>query len=360
MDRPAAQAIEVCDRMRASVGMSGVTDCATVPVLLLYDLDRTWGQVDIDQVEQESAHVESALRELGHPVKSQPVCDTDLAATLAAYDPAEWIVFNWCEGLPGVAHSDALVASILSNMGFTFTGSEDATLELSWDKPRVGRRLWECGVSVPYSQVYESCQLNGWDRFPAIVKPAWEHYSLGVSREAVVLTHDELFARIDYVLNAFREPALVEEFIDGRELHVSLLGNGTVHMLPPAEMDFSAFSDVRDRLCDYDSKYLPGSRHYEQIQLRVPAELSAEQYAHLDKTARLAYDALECRDYARLDIRMRDGQLYVLDVNPNTDLSAATSTVMAAELVGLSHGALVSCLIGLAARRHPRFSQLLL
>jgi D-alanine-D-alanine ligase len=360
MDRPTALRIEVCDQGRAGVRMSAVSDCAMLPVLLLYDLDRSWDQADIDQVEQETAEVASALRELGHTVKSQAVCDTDLAATLAAYDPAEWVVFNWCEGLPGVAHSDLLVARTLTELGFTFTGSTEATLALSWDKATVMRRLRDRGVSTPYSQVYEGCQPDGWDRFPAIVRPAREHYSLGISPEAVVLTHGELFGRINHVVDAFQEPALVEEFIDGRELHVSLLGNGTVHMLPPAEMDFSAFSDVRDRLCSYDSKYLPGSRHYEQIQLRLPAELSTEQYARLDRTARLAYDVLGCRDYARLDIRMRDGQLYVLDVNPNTDLSAATSTVLAAQLAGLSHGALFSHLIGLAGRRHPEFSQLLL
>lgn len=226
-------------------------------------------------------------------------------------------------------------------------------LTLSWDKRRVKRLLERSGLPTPRWRVYDRAEPDGWSCFPAIVKPALEHCSVGVTSEAVVLTPDELRARIAYVLEAFGQPALVEDFVDGRELHVSLWGNGTVEMLPPAEMDFSAFADVRDRLCTYDSKFSPGSLHYDRIELRLPAPLDEGEYARLERTALATYRVLGCRDYARLDIRLRDGVPYVLDVNPNPDISADTSTALAARVAGYSYGALLSRLVGFAATRRP-------
>jgi len=263
------------------------------------------------------------------------------------------VVFNWCDCLPGVARSDVLVARTLSALGLTYTGTPAPTLALSWDKALVKRRLENWGVPTPQARIYQCLEPDGWEHFPAIVKPALEHSSIGVTPESVVLTSLELQERVTWVIDTFREPALVEEFIDGRELHVSLLGNGSVQMLAPAEMDFSAFPDVRDRLCTYDSKFSPGSRHYEQIQLRLPAVLDEEILGRLERTACRAYCALRCRDYARLDVRLRDGTPYVLDVNPNADISSSTSTALAAQLAGFSHAELVSHLVNLAAHRHP-------
>jgi D-alanine-D-alanine ligase len=119
-------------------------------------------------------------------------------------------------------------------------------------------------------------------------------------------------------------------------------------------MDFSAFLDVRERLCTYDAKFTPGSTHYKDIQLRIAAEIDPEKYMAMEATACAAYQILGCRDYARIDIRLRDGIFYVLDVNPNADISVETSIVCAAEAAGYSYGAMLSHLIHLASQRHPR------
>ncbi len=326
-----------------------------IPILLLYDLDLSWQPTDIEEVQREVLPLATSLSALGHPVTVVAVSSTDLASVLSVYDPAEYIVFNWCECLPGVPRSDVLVARKLSMLGFTYTGSTAPTLAMSWDKILVKSRLQSHGVPTPSARVYANLEPDGWNRFPAIVKPAMEHCSVGLTPEAVVLTPEQLHERVAYVIRTFDEPALVEEFIDGRELHISLVGNGRVQMLPPAEMDFSAFADVRERLCSFDSKFSPGSRHYEQIQLRLPAVLDKEVLDLIERTAIRAYRALNCRDYARLDMRLRDGIPFVLDVNPNADVSSSTSTAMAAELVGLSHAELISRLVSLAAHRHPTF-----
>jgi D-alanine-D-alanine ligase len=326
-----------------------------LPVLLLHNIDQAWDPADIDITLQEVANLESAIEEQGHPVTNVPVFDHDLGSCLSAYDPDQHIVFNWCEEIPGVANSEALAAETLENLDFTYTGATPEVLRFCWDKEMVKRLLEKAGVPTPRWRVYDSLDIGDWSCFPAIVKPSREHCSHGVTTDAVVQSPQELKDRVGYVLDAFRQPALVEDFIDGREFHVSLWGNGSVRMLPPAEMDFALFDDVRDRLCTYDSKFMPGSSHYVNIGLQLPAPLDEAEYERLKKTSILAYKTSGCRDYARLDIRLRDGIFYVLDVNPNSDVSAEASMACAAEYAGYSHGEMISRIINLAAKRHPIF-----
>jgi D-alanine-D-alanine ligase len=335
--------------------MSEGHDRNNVPVLLLYNLDETWLPHEIQESLDEAAKLSAGLRDIGHPVTVASIHDTDLKTPLSAYSPDEHVVFNWCEGVPGIPWSDALVAETLETLGYAYTGASPEVLRLSQDKHQVKHLLDEHKVPTPRWHLYASPDCDDWTGFPAIVKPSQVHCSFGVTTEAVVLDRDALRRRIEYVLEEFHQPALVEDFVDGREFHASLWGNGVIQMLPPAEMDFAAFDDVRDRLCTFESKFDPDSRHYKHIGLRVPASLSESEYARLEQTAVTAYRAVGCRDYARLDIRQRDGVFYVLDVNPNADLSSVSSTAYAAEVAGYSFGAMGSRLVNLAARRHPVF-----
>jgi D-alanine-D-alanine ligase len=324
-----------------------------LPVLLIHNLDDTWDPVDLEKALDEVEALEKALRGQGHPVTNIPVYDSDLAGRLKSFDPDEYIVFNGCEELPGVSFSEATVAQILDRMGFTYTGSTPEVLATGWDKARVKKRLGSSRVPIPTWKIFSSSHPDGWRRFPAIVKPAREHSSCGVSREAVVLSHEKMLSRIAYVQQEFQQPAIVEDFIDGREFHVSVWGNQTVEVLPPAEMDFSAFRDLQDRLCTFDSKNRPDSLAYERISLRVPAALTEGEHRELERVARRAYRVIGCRDYARFDIRLRDGVFYILDVNPNPDISFDTSVAFAAELAGYSYGAMLTQMVNFAARRHP-------
>ncbi len=328
-------------------------DRTDLPVLMLYNLDRTWAAHEIEEAIAESDQLQAALQKVGHPVTPVVIYDTDLVTPLRPFSPDEYIILNWCEGLPGVPHSYAQVAQTLEDQSFVYTGSPPEVLALSEDKRVVKALLDARSVPTPQWRIYESAQPDGWNRYPAIVKPAQEHCSLGITSKAVVMTPGELHDRIAYVLDTFQEPALVEDFVDGREFHVWLWGNGTIEMLPPVEMDFSAFGDLRDRLCTYDSKFNCGSVHYIQIESRVPAPLDRDEYEQLEKTAKAAYQALGCRDYARLDIRLRQGVFYVLDVNPNADIGPESSLVSVGEVMGYSYGAVGSHLINLATHRKP-------
>jgi D-alanine-D-alanine ligase len=327
-----------------------------LPVLLLYDLDPSWSQQDI-QDRLASIHLlANSLADVGHLVQTVCIQSEELEPALEGFNPDEYLIFNWCEELPGIPHSEYQVAQSLERLGFTFTGAGSQTLSLSQDKPRVKRLLEKQQVPTPAWQVYSSTCNISWTCFPAIVKPAYEHCSYGISRESVVQSRSELVGRINYVINEMHEPALVEEFIDGREFHVGVIGNGTIRVFPPAEIDYSSFNDIHDRLCTYESNFDPTSLAYQLTLPKLPVILTKDQLSTLEDIVISAYRTIDCRDYARMDVRLRDGVFFMLDVNPNPDISSDTSLVLGAEQVGLSYGKLGSLLINMAAQRHSLFT----
>ena len=163
-----------------------------------------------------------------------------------------------------------------------------------------------------------------------------------------------LFRSTAYVLDTFQQPALIEDFIDGSEFHVPLWGSDHLEMLPPVEMDFSYFDDFHERLCSYYAKFTPESKAYQKIKTFVPARLNGDEMAKLEEVSKAAYLALGCRDYGRIDVRTRDGIFYVLDVNPNADISADASVALAAGKAGYCYGKLGSRVLEFSARRHPQ------
>ncbi len=333
--------------------MPQTTAAAGLPVLLIYNVDSAWAPHERDEVVRETQRLGSSLEERGHPVTLVPIVEANLSAQLEPFRREDHIVFNWCECLPGVSQSEAHVADMLESLDFIFTGADSEALALSQDKPQVKALLATHTIPTPHWAVYENAKADGWECFPAIVKPAYEHCSIGITQGAVVMSKNELQARLSYVQEIYQQPALVEDFIDGREFRASLWGNRSPSLLPIAEMNFSAFPDVRERLCTYDSKFDPASLHYQQIETLLPAPLRQDENRLLYKTAVAAYSILKCRDYGRIDLRLRDGVFYVLDVNPNPDLCADASMAYAAEWAGFSYGALGSLLVALAACRHP-------
>lgn len=324
-----------------------------IPVLLLFDLDANWSVQEQAEVCKVTSELGKALDTVGYQVILLPVRDSDLNNILSHYDPFQYVVFNWCESLPGVQRGEWLVAEYLEQHGFTFTGASSTALALAHDKSRIKRLLDSSGILTPRWRVFEDASKTKWNRFPAIVKPSREHCSEGIDRNAVVTCKSDLINRTSYVIEKYHQPALVEDFIDGRELHVSLYGDGTIDMLPPAEMEFSLFHDERDRLCTYESKFVPESEQYQKIRTVLPAPLSERELREVEQVCMAAYQVAGCRDYARIDMRMKDGLLYIIDVNPNADFSPDTSTISAAEFAGYSYGEFGGHIVRLAAQRHP-------
>jgi D-alanine-D-alanine ligase len=245
-----------------------------------------------------------------------------------------------------------MVADYLEKADFTFTGAASDVLAKAQDKKLIKRLLDDNGISTPLWQLYDTDSPVNWDRFPAIVKPSMEHCSEGIDRNAVCENKAELLNRIRYVIDRFQQPALVEDFIDGRELHVSLWGNGRIEMLPPAEMEFSMLTDCREHLCGYEAKFVPDSIQYQNIKTILPAPLTEQERFSIELACKSAYRVTGCRDYARIDMRIKDGIFYIIDVNPNSDISPDTSTILAAGIEGYNYEKFLDRIVRLAAHRH--------
>jgi D-alanine-D-alanine ligase len=324
-----------------------------IPVVLLYNIDPGWTQEEKDEVIRQSTELGDALQKTGYPTALAAIENDDIAASLRPFDPGKHIIFNWCEGLPGVEHSEWLVAKKLESLGYTFTGADSVALALAQDKQRVKVILDKASIPTPAWRIFNSPDVQDWKIFPAIVKPQNEHCSAGITPESVIMNHPDLKNRISFILDKYSQPALVEDFIDGREFHVAVWGNEIITILPAAEMDFSCFGKMQDRLCTYEAKFIPGSQHYEEIKTLLPAPLSNEEKKAMEKVCGDTYKATGCRDYARMDIRLRDNIFYVLDVNPNADISSDASMACAAEADGISYAQMGSLIVQMAARRHP-------
>ncbi|MDD4871963.1 MAG: ATP-grasp domain-containing protein [Kiritimatiellae bacterium] len=329
----------------------------SLPVLLVYNVDPAWTSKTHEEIHKQSEKLANCLRCYGHSVKLIPVSSPDLRTILSGFNTAEYILFNWCEELPGIKHSEFLAAKIFERMGFVYTGSSPKTLALSADKIKTRQILKQNGIPCPRWRVFHSAGKNGWNSFPAIVKAAFEHCSIGISNKSVVTNPAELYKRIAYVTEKYHQPAIVEDFIDGREFHVSIWGNNTLEMLPPLEKNFAGISNIRERLYTYHAKFITNSKAFRKIKTVVPAPLSHTEMKRLKMVATETYRAIGCRDYARIEIRLRDGIFYVLDVNPNPDLSIDCSLAYSARTAGFSYGAMNNRILNLAISRHPAFQQ---
>lgn len=318
-------------------------------------MDPAWSAQEQEEIWDLTSRFGKAIEATGYQVILVPVTDGDLDNFLSSYDPLKNIIFNWCENIPGIDHSEWLVAKYLEKKEFIFTGASSAALASAQDKFRTKQILDKSGILTPRWQIYNHTSTATWDSFPAIVKPSREHCSEGIDRNAVVTTEAELKKRISFIIDKFRQPALVEDFIDGREIHISIWGNGEIKTLPPAEMEFSYFNDEHDRICSYESKFVPESVQYQKINTVLPAQLSEDELYEIEFVCKAAYMATGCRDYARIDIRIKDNQIYVIDINPNADISPDTSTVSAAEYAGYTYGEFGAHIVNCAAQRHPAF-----
>ncbi|HPN30931.1 MAG TPA: ATP-grasp domain-containing protein [bacterium] len=320
-------------------------------ILLLYDIDSEWTDAEKKEVLDSVYLLGNSLKKINHKVEYLELNSNNLKSLLKSYSPEENIIFNWCESIPGIPLSEPNVVEIIEESGFVYTGSTADVLRLSENKYQTKLMLEKNKINTPYSKVFHSPKNIEWDLFPAIIKSATDHSSLGVTPQSVVLNLEELRERAAFFLKKYKHPALVEVFIDGREFHISLLGNGEIETLPIAEMDFSAFTDIHDRICSFEAKFVPNSKHYSEIQTLLPAPLSEKDYDLISKAAKESYQTIGCRDYARIDIRMKDDIAYVLDVNPNPDISYDASMANAAEISGYSYGEFGNVLLNLAAER---------
>ena len=321
--------------------------------VILYSVMSDWSSDDTALSEEAIRRMHRGMRATGLEVTLVPV-RRDIAAALQSFDPREYVVFNWCEGIDGAPNAYDVVPPILEQLGFAYTGAGAWSLLATQNKAATKAELLKNKIPTPVSKVYERAGLNGWRRYPALVKPAMEHCSFGITRDAVVDSAQQLKERVQYVLDTWKCPALVEDFIDGIEYNISIWGSpDQLEVLPLSALDYSAFEDYHDRLCSFDAKWNPDSEAYRLTGVACPAPVDNVLKRRIERAALGAFRALQLRDYGRVDIRVRNGVPYVLDVNANPDITMEGGFARSARAAGYDYGRATAYILSLAAQRRP-------
>ena len=269
----------------------------------------------------------------------------DIDQLVEKYNPDDLLFFNLCEHLQGRATDDVKITMRLDKLGITYTGAPTTTLRRTLDKGRAKQILQKQAIPTAPFQVFASADDVIDVPLPAIVKPVAEDASMGITRESVVFDEAQLRDRVRYILEVYHQPALVEEYIIGREFNIGLWGNGTTHLLPMAELSFTQWENPYQQFCHFDAKWNPDSAEYQTMPVICPADIDRATAERIREVAYHSYHALGCRDYARVDLRVRDGVPYVLEVNPNPCLAPDAGFPNAARVAGYSYPKMASQIV---------------
>jgi D-alanine-D-alanine ligase len=309
----------------------------------------------------------STLEILGHNV-TRVSCDADVMPVIDGLRKANpELVFNLTESFAEVSSQDSSVAALLNLLGLRYTGSSPSGLMLAGDKSLAKKVLRYHGVQSPESTtIYRGAvDVSGDIAFPLIVKPPQEDASIGITGSSIVHNIKDLFGRMDSLQSEFGQPILLEEFIDGREFYIGVLGNMEAHPLPVVEMDFSALPAGMPRIASWEAKWgADGSGEGAGAEKSVefagtksvfPTDLDESLIERMQQTAVNAFEALRLRDYARIDLRVTaKEEIYVIEVNPNCYLEKNAEFARAAEKDGISYHKLIARIVELASARYAR------
>lgn len=340
-------------------------------VVVIFNRDFEQAQADPENLAREDVagtadRIVQALQLGEHDVRSVPIAADVRGAVGEIERLAPAAVFNLCESIGGDNRFEALVPMLLDLAGISYTGSPPLALSLALHKNKAKDVLRANGIATPRGVCVDPsvgvdalgaaiAALPGDLRLPLIVKPAREDASVGISAASVVHDVAALHARVRHVVGHYRQPAIVEEFIEGREINVSVLGrvDGPPEVLPLSEIDFSDMPAGRPRIVSFEGKWVEASDEFHGTR-PVACALPAADEERIRALALRGFAAMELRDYARLDMRLAaDGTPYVIDVNPNCDLSEQAGFARAARTAGIAYDDLVVRIAHLALSRRP-------
>ena len=273
---------------------------------------------------------------------------------LESFEPD--MVFNASESYMGKAKYDYAVAALLEMKGYRYTGSPPEALLLARDKATSKKIMAHHAIDVPKFAVYDledEVEPPTDMDFPFIVKPTHEDASVGISQSSVVNDIDSLRERVSFIHRTLRQAAIAEELIDGRELYVGILGNRRPEVLPIVEIAFDKIDDPEKKIATYNAKWDLEYRERWGIKNVFARRIADDALEEIHRISKLAYQALELRDYGRIDIRLTpDQRAYVLEANPNPYIAFGEDMANAAERFGLDYYAFIERIVQLAAARY--------
>ena len=269
-------------------------------------------------------------------------------------------VFNIAEGTSGVDR-EAEVPRLLESLGIPYTGSGPETLSLCLDKARTKKTLQTLGIPTPRFTLFDfspgSPEQPSFPCFPAIVKPCWEGSSKGILNSSLVRDQYELSREVSRIGTNYRQPAIVEDFLPGREFTAALLGNGDeLEVLPIVEIALDCLPAEAPQIYSYEAKWLWDKPENPLPILRCPAEIPIETAQQIKTLALKTFKALECRDWCRIDFRAdATGKIHVLEVNPLPGIlpepKENSCFPLAARTAGIAYDDLILNILNTACRR---------
>jgi D-alanine-D-alanine ligase len=298
--------------------------------------------------------VAAALSEVGHKTSLIGISD-DLRELLDKLDDKRPdLVFNLCERFADNDMYEMNVTAVLTMLGQPFTGTGPAGMVLRQDKAVTKKLLKFHGVSFPNYATFDKDNLEfaGKMRFPLFVKPLHGDTSLGIDDSSLITEYSKLVERINFIQTQLKVPALVEEYIEGREFYVGILGNDAAEILPVMELDFTNLPGGHPRIYGHEAKSDPASLQFGTVNAIVATELLPEVRARLTIAGREAAYALKVQDYARVDIRLStDGVPMVVEVNANPYLERTSAFALAALQAGMGYTTLINRIVEIARKR---------
>jgi D-alanine-D-alanine ligase len=298
--------------------------------------------------------IHEALRTLGHSPFYLELDGTAEALKRGADTECD-LVFNLTESWAGDDTKDVHLAAFFDLLGRKYTGAGPNGLHLAQNKSLAKKIFAFHGIRTPYFASVHRGRLD-WShdlQFPVIVKPAREDGSIGIAFNALCESIKDLMERIHDLHEQFDSPVLIEEYIEGREMYVAVLGNGEPEALPVVELDLSKLPEGTPRIAGSEVKWEKGTVAYKVTKSIIPDDLDEQVGQDLQQTALQAYRALELRDYGRIDMRLAaDGRVYVLEVNPNPWLHSTAEFAMAAKKSGRDYETLIGEIVDLALARY--------
>jgi len=267
------------------------------------------------------------------------------------------VVFNLCDdGFRGDYNLEPHVAAMLDILNVPYTGNNYFTIALCQNKARAKDILTFNNILTPKFQVFTSAErkLDQELKFPMIVKPIREDGSVGIRERSVVNNEEQLKEEVDHIVNLHKQEALVEEYIEGREFTVSLIGNRRPIVLPVAEIDFTGMPEHLPKIVSYRAKWIKQSIAYKKTPIICPAQnVDEKMNKMIEDAARKCYKIFGCRGYARIDFRYdeKEKKLYVLEINPNPDVSEEFDIAKSAIAANMTYPELLQKIIDFAIER---------
>lgn len=298
--------------------------------------------------------ISDALRDLGHDPMTLAIDGRTQTLTKVVRCTAD-LFFNLVESYAGDDTMEMHFAAYLDLIGKKYTGAGPQGSYLAMDKAIAKTIVRGADLYTPYSAVVRDGRVEFAQdiQFPMIVKPASEDASKGIDSASVVHSVKDLLERIAYVHEEFDSAALIEEFIEGREIYAAVLGNDKPEALPLIELDLSKLPEGMPKIAGYEVKFDVTTEAYKVTKSAPARDLDDDTVSLIHQTAVTAYRALKLRDYGRLDLRLgANGRVYVIEGNPNPWLDPAAEFAMAAKESGRSYTAMIGEIVELAMRRY--------